>query len=311
MKRAFDRQDIARQLASLNVWLSAVSEPYYAMTNVLDHAVDLYEEVAAGKHYHKLRLAQYRGQKTLVMLYHGYLQGRAAFRRISHVLDSEIFDFFPVASNYQPYSQQIELTAERALYQLEWWLKHTDATRVMLVGHSQGGIVVRTMVQKLGGHPTIRRVTTLGTPNQGTKAAALGFANTPFMRILERKFVHRDTGRESGFQMLPGSSLIRELNSMPWPEKIIGTSIYSQVDPLVWPTRYCRLPYPKAVNVEMKKFGHMQVLYDMQAIELLLRSLLLPYKKLQHAGDFLAGYTLVSQEIDEHGVREWSAAEGV
>ena len=79
---------------------------------------------------------------------------------------------------------------------------------------------------------------------------------------------------ESAFQMLPGSKLLRSLNESPLPSGISYTNIYNYIDPLVWPPAYARLPYPEANNILIKKIGHLQPLYDVQELEIILRSLL-------------------------------------
>jgi triacylglycerol lipase len=50
-------------------------------------------------------------------------------------------------------------------------LAETGARKVDLIGHSQGGLVVRHYVEYLGGHDNVDVLMTLGSPHQGTLAA--------------------------------------------------------------------------------------------------------------------------------------------
>jgi len=74
---------------------------------------------------------------------------------------------------------------------------------------------------------------------------------------------------------VPGSPYLNGLNALPLPQGIRYTNIYNYIDPMVWPASYARLPYPQANNVLVMKIGHLQTLYDLQELELILRSLLL------------------------------------
>jgi len=64
------------------------------------------------------------------------------------------------------------------------------------------------------------------------------------------------------------------------------TSIYTYIDPVVWPSSNARLPYREANNILLRKIGHMQTLYDFQAIELILKTLILgePFPESSHKG---------------------------
>ena len=81
---------------------------------------------------------------------------------------------------------------------------------------------------------------------------------------------------ESAFQMLPGSPLLADLNRAPLPGGVDFLNLYNRLDPVVWPSRYARLPYREATNLLLKKVGHLQPLYDYQELDILLRALLTP-----------------------------------
>jgi hypothetical protein len=69
---------------------------------------------------------------------------------------------------------------------------------------------------------------------------------------------------------------LRRLNERPLPAGVAHTNLYNAVDPLVWPHRFARLPYPEATNVLFRKIGHLHALYDLQELEVILRSILVP-----------------------------------
>ncbi|MFC1890134.1 lipase family alpha/beta hydrolase [Thermodesulfobacteriota bacterium] len=265
-----------RHLTTLRMAVSAFGESYYFTKNFIDHGVGIFEDAVLQKDYLHERLREYRGQKTVAFLYHGYLQGRSAFLRLERILESPLFGIFAYSGDYQPFCQDLRRSAEYERRMVDKVLAEVDAERVIMVGHSQGGLLIRYMLQNLRDIPKVSKVVTLSTPHQGTWAA-LGGAVTRSITLPGSliPFFPRIRG-ESGFQMLPGSAFLKDLNSLPLPEEIDFTSIFSYIDPLVWPSSFAILPYPEAYNVLMKKIGHFQTIYDVQAYEVLLRALHLP-----------------------------------
>lgn len=268
-----------RHLTTLRMAVSAFGESYYFTKNFIDHGVGIFEDAVLQKDYFHERLREYRGQKTVAFLYHGYLQGRSAFLRLERILESPLFGIFAYSGDYQPFCQDLRRSAEYEREMVDKVLADTDAEQVIMVGHSQGGLLIRYMLQKLGDIPKVNKAVTLSSPHQGTWAA-LGGAVTRSITIPGSfiPFFPKIHG-ESAFQMLPGSTFLKDLNSLPLPEGIDFTSIFSYIDPLVWPSSFAILPYPEAYNVLMKKVGHFQTIYDVQAYEVLLRALLMPRRE--------------------------------
>ena len=266
-------------MSNLRMLISVLGESYYLTKNVADHAVGFTERIVFGEKYLHSRLKEYKGQKRLAFLYHGYFQARAGYERLERFLESELFNIFAVSGGYQPYSQDIRLSAEHEAKILEYVLSQTDADEVFLIGHSQGGLVIRYMLQKMGmkeKFPQISKAVTLHTPHMGTWAATLAFPHKGAISALGALVPGFPRVRgESGFQMLPGSPFLKDLNAQPLPPSVGWTSIYSYVDPLVWPAKFARMPYPEARNVLLKKVGHVSPLYNIQVYELLLKNLLL------------------------------------
>lgn len=293
--------------------MSAMTEVSNVAKNVLDHSISLAERLAFGKDYLEDRLRDYRGQRRVAFLFPGYLQGSAAFERMERIMESELFGVFPVTLTYHPYSQDIRKSAEKVRKQIDRVLRETEARRVYLIGHSQGGLIGRYIVQVMDGHGFVSHCITLATPHMGTYAAAVGgvghgMATAALSRL---GLIPRIEG-ESGLQMIPGSRLLSEMNHRPLPPQVEFTSIYNYMDPLVWPASYARMPYEDAHNILLKKIGHFHALYDIQELEIILRTLLLRIKRgLIYKHQVLAGQQVLEErhmEMVGHEVGEFVAA---
>lgn len=264
-----------RTLARVRMLLSFFGEMSNIGSNALDHAVRAVERVSFRQKYLPNRLRQYQGQQRLAVLFHGYGQGRAAYASMERVLSSPLFDIFPVASGYHPYSQDIRLSAEQERERIEYIQARTDVQEVFLIGHSQGGLVVRDLIQRLQYTEKVSHCVFLATPHMGTWAALAGKIHGVATAVAGTLFQRFRIEGESANQMIPGSSYLRALNERQLPDGIAYTNIYNYMDPLVWPPSYARLPYEQAHNILMMKIGHLQPLYDLQELELILRCLLM------------------------------------
>ena len=288
-----------RTLANLRMALTLTSEAYYATKNATDHAVRLTERLFFGEKYLPNRLREYRGQKKIAMMYHGYMQGRAGFERLERLLGSEVFNIFGISGGYQPYSQDIRISAEYERRVLDWVLSETDAEEVYLIGHSQGGLVVRWLVQKMMAPPEVKKCIFLATPHMGTWAALAGIPHRIATKALGFIPNMPEIVGESAFQMLPGSPLLADLNRVPLPGGMDFLNLYNRLDPVVWPSRYARLPYREATNILLKKVGHLQPLYDYQEFDIMLRALLSPAGRAHSVfeDDVLAGREVLERRV--------------
>lgn len=263
-----------RSLAGVRMLLSVFGEMTNIGTNVLDHTVRLAERLSFHQKYLPNRLRQYAGQKRMVVLLHGYAQGRACFETMERILSSPLFKMFPVSSGYQPYSQDIRISAEQERERIEYILARTDVKEVAFIGHSQGGLLIRDLLQRQQFTDRVKNCIFLATPHMGTWAAVLGYAHWLGTRVGGLALKRLRLEGESAFQMIPQSRYLRALNEMPLPPGISYTNIYNYIDPLVWPASFARLPYPEAHNILFLKIGHLQTLYDLQELELILRGLM-------------------------------------
>lgn len=88
--------------------------------------------------------------------------------------------------------------------------------KVVVCGHSMGGLVGRVIVQHLG-FEGIDAYVSLGTPHNGTYAAYLA----PWS--------------QSAKQMQPGSTFLESLNGEPWPSHIPALALQAQFEAVVLP----------------------------------------------------------------------------
>ncbi len=124
--------------------------------------------------------------------------------------------------------------------------------KVILVGHSMGGIIARNYVQKRGGVSNIKGVVTLGSPHHGSKLAP--FAVSPM-----------------GKTLLPGSTFLHQLNSAAWPESTQAISIYTRHDNMVLPAESARMDGAHAV--ELNGMGHTALLFHPVSLQAVINAL--------------------------------------
>lgn len=161
-----------------------------------------------------------------VLLVHGFLSTRSlmvplqvALRRLG--LDVRRAHLSPLCI------QDVRHLAAQVADDVTRILAASEAPQVDLVGVSQGGLAALYYQRCLGGHPRVRRMVALGTPFQGTWAAAAGI---PALGLVSAGV----------WQSLPGSPLIRALlATAPLPGEHI-VSVSREGDPVAPPER-CRL----------------------------------------------------------------------
>lgn len=123
--------------------------------------------------------------------------------------------------------------------------------RLILVGHSMGGLVARAYLRRHG-NGKVAKLVTLGSPHHGSRLAVLGLG-------------------ENGRQMVPGSRWLRELNApgaVPLPETV---SIYSCQDNYVMPQDSPVLEGARAVP--LAGIGHLEMAFSPQIARRLLAEL--------------------------------------
>ena len=179
---------------------------------------------------------------TPILLVHGYIHNRSAFLAMSRQLKRSGFRYVD-GFNYNALTEGIPEAAVRLGAEVERVLDATGADRVMIVGHSMGGIVARYYVQELGGEDTVDTVVTLGSPHRGTYASYVGL------------------GRATA-QLRPGSSMMRRLESSARPGPVRWIAYWSDLDVFVTPIGNAKLEHTalQAHNVRVRDTGHLSLL---------------------------------------------------
>lgn len=114
-----------------------------------------------------------------------------------------------------------------------------EVTRVDLVGHSAGGVVIRYWVSELGGDELARRVVTLGSPHHGTTLAAQLGGLSPA------------DCRGACAELRPGSQLLRDLNERDeTPGAASWTAVWTADDETVTPVDSATLTGAANVRVQ-------------------------------------------------------------
>ena len=177
-----------------------------------------------------------------IVLVHGWIHNRSAFLGMARALRRAGFRHIH-AFDHNPLVYDIPEVAGMLAAEVERVRSITGAERVMVVGHSMGGLVARYYVQRLGGDAAVDTVITLGTPHRGTYAA------------------HLAPGA-AGPQMRPGSPILRVLEESARPTAVRWIAVYSDLDLLILPAVSAKLVHPalRAHNVKVPDLGHLSLL---------------------------------------------------
>jgi triacylglycerol esterase/lipase EstA (alpha/beta hydrolase family) len=109
--------------------------------------------------------------RPAVLLVHGYLCNRAVWRPL---LASRALAHCNVATvNLQPVFAPIDAYADAIASAVQRLRAASGAARVVLIGHSMGGIAIRAYLRKHGDEHVARAIT-IGSPHAGTVLGRLG-----------------------------------------------------------------------------------------------------------------------------------------
>ncbi len=156
------------------------------------------------------------GTHPPVLLIHGYLGTRGSMFLLERRLNDDgmcVFSFNLGTLNVR----DIRTSAFLIHRKVESILSHTPVRKINIVGHSMGGLIGLYYVKKLGGHERVDKLVMMGTPYRGTWAALLGVAT---MGLLST----------SAWQLLPGSSFLKELSTGPLPPSVQFYTISAERD---------------------------------------------------------------------------------
>jgi len=183
--------------------------------------------------------------RPALLLIAGFMCNRAAWRPL---LDSGRLREFNVATvNLEPILGDIDDYAEVVHRAVETLRAATGAARVVLVGHSMGGLACRTYLRRHG-DAHVARVVTLASPHQGTILGRLGH------------------GRNAQ-QMASGSRFIRQIAADDRGRWARFTTVATRDDNLVIPRSSPLLPGSNQVVID--GVGHLALLEDPRAWEII------------------------------------------
>ncbi len=185
-----------------------------------------------------------------VVLIHGYFANRGYFRPLARRLEA-----LGIAPVFVPSSRAllspIEVFAEELHGHIERIVAATGQPRVVLVGHSMGGLIARAYIARHGSR-RVARLVTLGSPHHGTALARLGSG-------------------ANAREMEPGSAFLERLGRDASARDIETLSIYSRHDNMVFPQASSRLEGARAMAVS--GVGHIDLLRSRPVFEALVSEL--------------------------------------
>jgi pimeloyl-ACP methyl ester carboxylesterase len=189
-----------------------------------------------------------RDQRTIVLV-HGYMANRSTLLPLAAYL--RMLGLGPVLTFDYPSSAGVEAGAVRLR---DWLRRRVRGGRIDLVGHSLGGLVVRSYVQELGGARRVDRCITLGTPHRGTYNAY---------------WLWSRVGRD----LRPDSALLERLEaSRGAAAGVRFTSIVAGSDNLVLP----RVFAAHEEEIVVGDLGHVAMLFSPTVLQLVGQRLLAP-----------------------------------
>lgn len=159
-----------------------------------------------------------RIKKTPIIFVHGYLHNQSLWFFLSFLLKNTQHPLYGINLFY-PFTS-VKEHAEKLAKKIEKVKKTSPSKKVILVGHSMGGLVCSFYAHQLDQEKSVEGVVTLGTPWHGTKMTAFGWGksmremalNAPFVRELRKKrqshpkIRHLDIGSSLDNIILPHES---------------------------------------------------------------------------------------------------------
>lgn len=175
-------------------------------------------------------------ERPPLLLVHGYGCSRAAWWWLRHRLEAH--GWVVATINLEPIYTDIEHYVDPLARRIGDVLTATGAARLILVGHSMGGLAIRACLRRHGADK-VARVVTLGTPYGGSELARIGFG-------------------ANGRQMVPGNDWLAQLAEYPQP--VETTTIFSPHDNYVMPQTNLHLA--GARRYALDGLGHLAMLYS-------------------------------------------------
>lgn len=126
-------------------------------------------------------------------------------------------------------------------------LAETGEESIDILAECTGGVIARYYVQSLGGERNIDRLVTFVSPQAGIDKVPLA-----------RAFVDWEALED----LTPGSEFLTEVASVPLPETVDMTSIYTCTDEYIQPYNTSIVPGATNIGLCDEFVGHFQTMYD-------------------------------------------------
>lgn len=184
------------------------------------------------------RLGRAADNRLPILLIHGYQCNRGYWLWLRSRLSRAGWQVATISLD--PVFNDIDGYVEQVSRRIGEICAATGAEKVILVGHSMGGLAARACLRRCG-TARVAKLVTLGTPHRGSRLAVLGLG-------------------ENGRQMVPGSAWLAALNAPgagPLPETV---SIYSCQDNYVMPQDSSLLEGAKMLP--LAGIGHLEMAFS-------------------------------------------------
>lgn len=205
-----------------------------------------------------------------VLLLYGFMATRRTFEVLERRLRRDRFCVWSInlGGLFDAFNTRgIDESAEKVRDKVErLYRRYPNMGPLSIIGHSQGGLIGRYYVKRLGGDKRVRNLITLGSPHQGSPTAYFG--------VLAAGLVSR-----SVWQMTPMSPFIRRLKIGAFPRHVRFVSVYSKQDQVN--------PFPSCIledngngnlfNVEVGGVNHRELVLKRDVYELVRRELMVGY----------------------------------
>ncbi len=193
-----------------------------------------------------------------VLLIHGYGCNGGYWRQLSAVLrkariSHDVIDLEPVAASIDDYVPQVQCAVQRLC-------QESGSSKIIIVGHSMGGLVARAYL-RVHGSAHVARVITLGTPHHGTGLASFGIG----LNAMQMRRGAPDAGG--------GAWLTTLADGEGAAQRALFTSIFSHHDNIIAPQTSCYLPGAK--NIEFGGIGHVALGRNRRILQCVLDEILL------------------------------------
>lgn len=119
--------------------------------------------------------------------------------------------------------------------------------KIDILAECTGGLIARHYIQSLGGDQYVSRLVTFISPQNGIPKAELAakYAGWPAL-----------------YDLTPGSEFLDAVSSVPLPESVPVTSIYTCTDEYIQPYETSIIPGATNIGLCDEKVGHFQFFYD-------------------------------------------------